>query len=69
MIKAHKKPNTITEQPKTKFYTGSNATNRTLQLNIIKTHTLPAKLSLRCEVKKLNSKRYNEQVNFTRYSK
>lgn len=43
MIKVHKKPNTITEQPKTKFYTGSNATNRTLQLNIIKTHTLPAK--------------------------
>ena len=68
IIEVHKKPNTITEQPKTKFYTGSNATDRTLQLNIIKTHALPGKWSQRCEIKKLNSKRYNVQVNFTRYS-
>ena len=55
------------EQPKTATKL-SKAADRTLQLDITKKHTLSNKCSQRCEIKILNPKSYDEQLNLTRSS-
>ena len=66
LSKPIKQPKTVTQQPsKIKIYTESIAADCTLQLDIIRRHILPKNVR---NVEILNSKKYDEQLNLTRYS-
>ena len=66
-IKSIKQPKVIIQEPnKIKFYAESKPADHMLRLDLIKRYILPKKCSQQFEIKIVNSKKYDEQLNLAR---